>query len=149
MSQVIGQDENTVTVKFIGTLKSEVGGGTTLNKYEWSITNGFDSEKAKQLARIYNNSKGRVEVFSSSNRVIVDTSTIVGTGDNEKGVFYCHSEFYTSEYVLRKRIYCLNGTLVWNGRIEISATGSVSNLHTESSPLVPTRVVYYNDSEIT
>ena len=127
----------------------ESGGGTTLNKYEWTITYGFDSAKAKRLSRIYNNSKGRVEVFSSGNLVIVDTSATAGKGDNEKGVFYCHSEFYTSEYVLRKRIYCLNGNLVWSGLIEISANGAVSNLHNETQPLEPTKVVYYNDTEIT
>lgn len=150
----------TVTVSFIGTLESgggstayhklgESGGGTTLNKYEWTITYGFDNTKAKRLSRIYNNSKGRVEVFSFDNRVIVDTSSTIGKGDNEKGIFYCHNEFYTSEYILRKKIYCLNGNITWNGRIEISENGSVSNSHSDSNPIEPTRVVYYNDTEIT
>ena len=139
----------TVTVEFIGTLKSESGGGTSLNKYEWTITYGFDNAKAMRLARIYNNSKGRVEVFSSDNRVIVDTSSTIGSGNNEKGIFYCHKEFYTSEYTLRKQIYCRNGNSTWSGRIEISATGSVSNSHSDTNPVEPTRVVYYNDTEIT
>ena len=139
----------TVTVEFIGTLKSESGGGTSLNKYEWTITYGFDNAKAMRLARIYNNSKGRVEVFSSDNRVIVDTSSTIGSGNNERGIFYCHKEFYTSEYTLRKQIYCRNGNSTWSGRIEISATGSVSNSHSDTNPVEPTRVVYYNDTEIT
>ena len=139
----------TVTVEFIGTLKSESGGGTSLNKYEWTITYGFDNAKAMRLARIYNNSKGRVEVFSSDNRVIVDTSSTIGSGNNEKGIFYCHKEFYTSEYTLRKQIYCRNGNSTWSGRIEIAATGSVSNSHSDTNPVEPTRVVYYNDTEIT
>jgi hypothetical protein len=127
----------------------ESGGGTTLNKYEWTITNGFDSAKAMRLSRIFNNSKGKVRVFSNNTEVDVDMSSTVGTSSNQKGVFYSHSDFYTSEYVLRKRIYNLNGNLVWTGYITVSADGKLSNGHSDTTAMEPTKVVYYNDTEIT
>ena len=125
------------------------GGGTTLNKYEWTITYGFDSAKAMRLSRIFDNSKGRVRVFSGSNEVDVDVSATVGAISNQKGVFYSHSDFYTSEYVLRKRIYNLNGNLVWTGYITVSADGILTNYNSDKPAMEPTKVVYYNDTEIT
>lgn len=127
-------------------------GGTTLNKYEWTITYGFDSAKAIRLARIIENSKGRVRVFGSgeAGEISVDSSSIVGTGSNQRGVFYAHKNSYSSLYAFTKRIYCLNGNNVWSGVIEISETGGISNVHSdEPAPIEPIKVVYFNDIEIT
>lgn len=129
----------------------ESGGGTTLNKYEWTITYGFDNAKAMRLARIFDNSKGRVRVFgkSGAGEITVDKTNIVGASDNQRGVFYAHSDFYTSEYVFTRRMYMLNDNNVWTGVITISADGTLSNSHSDTSPMEPTRVIYYNDTEIT
>ena len=126
-------------------------GGTTLNRYEWTITNGFDSAKAMRLARIFDNSKGRVRVFGSggAGEITVDATNIVGASDNQRGVFYAHSDFYTSTYAFTRRMYMLNGTTVWTGVITISETGTLSNSHSDANPIVPIKVIYYNDAEIT
>ena len=127
-------------------------GGTTLNKYEWTITYGFDSAKAIRLARIIENSKGRVRVFGTggADEISVDTSSIVGTGSNQRGVLYAHKDNYSSMYAFTRRIYCINGNNVWSGRIGISETGGISNVHIDQpSTIEPIKVVYFNDTEIT
>lgn len=142
----------TVTVSFIGTLESGGGGGgTTLNRYEWTITNGFDSAKAMRLARIHDNSKGRVRVFGSGGggEITIDTSNIVGSSSNQRGVLYAHRDDYTSEYVFTRRMYMRNGNNIWTGKIEISANGTLSNSHSDPTPIEPTKVIYFNDAEIT
>ena len=56
MAQVTGLGETSVTVNFIGTLKSESGGGgTTLNKYSYSGDNTASS--ISRLCRIIQNAK--------------------------------------------------------------------------------------------
>lgn len=123
-------------------------GGTTLNRYEWTIAYGFANAEAMRLARIFDKSKGRIDVFSGSTRVAVDTSSISVIGGQQKGFFYCHSDSYTNEYVFRRRIYCFGRDASWGGNIEISATGAVINNHPESNKMEPTKVIYYNDTEI-
>ena len=127
------------------------GGETTLNKYEWTITYGFDSAKAIRLARIIENSKGRVRVFGTggADEISVDESSIVGTGSNQRGVLYAHKDNYSSMYVFDRRIYCINGNNVWSGVIKISETGTLSNSHSDPTPIEPKKVVYFNDTEIT
>ena len=130
----------------------ESGGGTTLNKYEWTITYGFDSAKAIRLARIIENSKGRFRVFGTAGagEISVDTSSIVGTGSNQRGVLYAHKDSYSSMYEFTRRIYCINGNNVWSGTIVISETGGLRNEHKDSPAAIePIRVVYFNDTEIT
>ena len=67
MAQVTGLGQTTATVNFIGTLQSESGGGTTLNRYETTFKNiTGNSTLASHFNRIIKNAKGRVQVTDSN-----------------------------------------------------------------------------------
>ena len=67
MAQVTGLGQTTATVNFIGTLQSESGGGTTLNRYETTFINiTGNSTLASHLNRIIKNAKGRVQILDEN-----------------------------------------------------------------------------------
>ena len=66
MAQVTGLGQTTATVNFIGTLQSESGGGTTLNKYTYTQYNYVDTTANKRLKNILQNAKGNILCNSTS-----------------------------------------------------------------------------------
>ena len=151
MSQVIGQDENTVTVNFIGTLKSESGGGTTLNKYTVS------KPSISLFAKIYLNAKGNISgAFGVNIDNTIDHGFSVGamrpSGNNTIRATICSGVGLTKIYVGEILIRDMNSSPYVDVRFsnvyEISAD-SVTKVDVGTYNADYSSIVYYNDTEIT
>ena len=142
MAQVTGLGQTTATVNFIGTLKSEGGGGTTLNRYEVTLGELANNvQSVSLLHRILTTVKGNYTVYNNNNVNIynvLDRGTVIDL------------QYYKAN---SQSIEVMNGTLLIkdgrfynNFKVLVSQSGV-----TYSSPtsLPATRVVYFNDTEIT
>ena len=129
----------TVTVEFIGTLKSEGGGGgTTLNKYTTLIAQSASATDRTLLHRIIQNAKGNIQIQDAgfpfnfaycSNKVEL------------------HGVKVSSSFLGRGYSINQDGTISYNGHA-LCKTGETLTITTGTNAPQLT-IVYYNDVEIT
>lgn len=141
MAQVTGLGQTTATVNFIGTLQSE-SGGTTLNRYEVTLGElAGNTQNVSLLHRIITTAKGNYTVYDY-NRVhiynVLDRGTVIDL------------QYYKAN---SQSIEAMNGTLlIEDGKFynNFKVMVNTSGLTYSSQPSLPsTRVVYFNDTEIT
>ena len=141
MAQVTGLGQTTATVNFIGTLQSE-SGGTMLNRYEVTLgelTNNVQS--VSLLHRILTTVKGNYTVYNNNT---VDIYNVLDRGTVIELQYYKANS--QSIEVMNGTLLIKDGKFYNNFKVVVSPSGV-----TYSSPtsLPATRVVYFNDTEIT
>lgn len=143
----------TVTVNFIGTLQSESGGGTTLNKYTWTLdlTKTVSVDNIKRLARILTSAKGRVMgaiLMSSAYYALQPYETNI-VGLNGTAMWYVNEQYTVTFFNVAP---VADSVLVVNASKVISSSEAVSynrdNNNPSESPFTELKVIYYNDTEI-
>ena len=142
MAQVTGLGQTTATVNFIGTLQSESGGGTTLNRYEATIGELVNnSQGASLLHKILTQAKGNYSVYDYYNVKYYSVIDRISVIDLQSYVVYSENVEF-----IRGTITVSNGRLTNNYNLYITSNGiNASGL--TSLPYI--RIVYFNDTEIT
>ena len=143
MAQVTGLGQTTATVNFIGTLQSESGGGTTLNRYETTFTNiQGNSALVSHLNRITKNAKGRLQI-SDSNWFMYN---IIWESDDWLKLTII-KEYSNSIRFESTELKSTDGSLFNAFWINIAQSGmTYGNLETLPNEIY---VTYFNDTEIT
>ena len=146
MSQVIGQDENTVTVNFIGTLKSESGGGTAMNKYTMSALDSVNSSNMKLLCKIVKESKGKI-MLSFVGPGNIPASCIYGDID-DINVFISGVGIATNKSTKTTIMLTINsstGAITYGNRENYTYANNACEVVNFSGFI---RCIYFNDTEI-
>lgn len=130
----------TVTVEFIGTLQSESGGGTTLNRYEYTSTTSQDS--IKRAMRILNTAKS-IAAFDFNNLATTMPSKQVNYRMKVSG-FAVESNKQVIYNITLDRADGQIHSLDY--KVTLSAEGVII---TQSTINTNIHIVYYNDTEIT
>lgn len=154
MAQVASIADGVATVDFIGQISSGGGGGTTLNKYTYSLTSSTSENSGPEYKRIVNiiqQAKGRV-TFSFTNSFAnsacsiscpTDTSVIINAIMISSNISIISLNFSVSGTVgvfNKSNSYIAN--LYPGESMSSSSIGAINTLY-------PCNVVYYNDTEIT
>ena len=150
----------TVTVEFIGTLKSESGGGgTTLNEYTYTVdknNNGITRQQANTLARILQNAKSIKKTYLR----FLDTVVDFANGAFLQGTYTTYGDinghFVNKAYVNSEnrlvigtvKLSTVTSTFQYSGLISVSlADGSIQTY--DNLNVLGFSITYCNDTEIT
>ena len=153
MAQVTGLGQTTATVNFIGTLQSESGGGTTLNRYAVSMPS------IELIRKILLNAKGlitgRISLSINDRGYMYINPSSIAT--DEEGTLSINAVEW-SKTTPNPTLYLVSGTISKTSSIFSDTTTGVginmgdfsmtriTSLSYQSGPSI---IIYYNDTEIT
>ena len=154
MAQVIGLGQTTATVNFIGTLQSESGGGTTLNKYEWTLdlTTTVSIGNIKRLNNILKSAKGRVmgSIKITAGWYAMQPFENAVLGLNGTNMWYDDNKYTVTFFNVQP---VAESVLVVDATKVISSNNAITYTRNNDNPsesiFQTLKVIYYNDTEIT
>ena len=135
----------TVDVSFIGTLQSESGGGTTLNRYE--VYNNENKISSDLLQAIATKSKypELIKICAVQGSKGMDGTWFNVAYVTKSGLIYITGGEYSGSLNFSTG-YIVNGSVYYIQSIK-NANNTISVVN-DAKP-VTTRIIYYNDTEIT
>lgn len=132
----------------------ESGGGTTLNKYEWTIdlTQTLSDSINDRLGNIISSAKGRVmgNILVENSRYALQSNIVNDPGLNGASIIYDGSKYsvrYFSVKAISGYMLSIEGYKMFSSTDAVTYTRSNSN--PSSSQFKQLKVIYYNDTEIT
>ena len=146
MAQVAAIADGVATVDFIGQI-SAGGGGTTLNKYTYTVPNSTTG--IERAYRIVKNAKGGFNVFQTMSNYAYDSGVLLkaerGYGAVQFSMLGGSTDVGTKQTDIDIISYLSDSTM--HMKINIKADGTITV--TTDSNKYSMYLVYYNDTEIT